>query len=499
MSAVPRSIVIFALGLFSQSVTAQYAARCSSASQQSVNQCMGAFNAMNAADQASSSAANAAAGNNINQNSGTLNNQLGQQLGRIASTKSTCEAAEQKCKSACQSAQAQAQAAMSPEAGTIPGIKSSQCEQPIEQAKQQLDQAANNLNNNSNQAQNTGQQSSGGMPQSPSPSPSPQEQAESVCGTADAYRYSTCDTQMVSQCTGNYSDDACVSFINRYCSSAVSSGTSTSVSTSGGGTVSTGAGDLAVGNGMQIQSANAKASAVSATAALVTDATGEGLGSAFCQSAGAYRFCASSGNASCASCMSGGNPAMLTTSQLTSAQSSCPADPAFLNPEVISKLQPTQVTATDTNATSAPISATGTDLTAASSGSTSGLQTPGQDTGQFGVATGTDAPRAAAGVAEAKSKGTYSIASYGGAGGSGGGYAATSAAVGMSGEEDHSRRPSSFSQYSNKEKAVMPAAPVEGFARQDVSNTYGPSVFAISSGIYRDMCTKGKLLHCHAR
>ena len=452
---------------------------------------------MNAADQASSSAANAAAGKNINQNSGTLNNQIGQQLGRIASTKSTCEAAEQKCKSSCQTALAQAQAAMSPEAGSIPGIQSGQCEKPIEQAKQQLDQAANNLNNNSNQAQNTGQQSSGGMPQSPSPSPSstPQDQSSGLCSTADAYRYSACDTQMVAQCSGNYSDDACVSFINRYCASAVSSGTSTSVSTSGG-SVSTGAGDLTAGSsGMQVQSANSKASSTSTTAALVTDATGAGLGSAFCQSAGAYRFCASSGNSSCASCMSNGNPSSLTTSQLTAAQSSCPTDPAFLNPEVLSKLQPTQITATDTNATSTPVSPTGSDLTAASSGSTSGLQMPGQNTGQFGIATGTDASRSG-GVAETKAHGTYSIASYGA---EGGGYAATSPAVGMSGDEDHSRRPSSFSQYSNKEKAIMPAAAVEGFARQDVSNTYGPSVFAISSGIYRAMCSKGKLLHCNAR
>lgn len=483
-----RLCILLFFSAISQVALAQYAARCQSASKSSVAQCKAAEGALAAADQARS----AVPGNNdIRNNASRLASDAGKQAADAAKALSQCDAAQRQCESACDQARSQAQAAKSPEAGQIPGIKQSQCTAPLEAEKAKLQQAMNNLGQDQQAANETGKESSSGQPpQMPPPQKGGEEEkpkedaVAKMCGGADAARFSDCNEQFISKCSSNMDDRSCAAFVERYCSTAGGPASPWASSGAGTGSGSGSTSPINSGSGVNIQSMRTQA-------AYVADKKGEGMGSSFCEKAISYKFCQASGRGACPSCVAlqqGSEFSSPAGDQLKNAQKNCPSDPMFLNPEVIAKLKD-GTTATDSSESNGGVGNVGNIDRTAGAGSSGGSG----GGGGFG-SPGNNAPAAGGGLDGATPEGVapngMSIASYGSGGGGGGARAGQGSS---DGGEGYGRRPSSKAAFSGS--AIMPAASVSGMAA-DVSNQHGPSVFAISSGTYRRLCTGGKLLHC---
>jgi len=483
------SIILVSLAVFLAPYSAHsgiWKERCREAAEKAVKECKAAEQAMQAADAARSANTAAGSGNDVNQNCQKMGNDIGQQQGEVGKAQGACQAAKGKCQGECEAAkgEAEAVAAVKPiakaDAAAIPGVKSGQCEAPIDGQLAKLAQAMSNLAKNAAQAAACKQASDKGGGGMPPPPQMPQNQDEKKeaekkealkCESTEGIRYSDCNNYYLQKCMGAIQSTNCEEFANRYCGSA-SAGKQADVV-------------------IQPESTTYRQQSYKA-ASVVVDKGGEGLGSGFCNMYASYKFCKNGMRESCPSCQgthAWDSPAchndaskckpVLSDSQLLNAKDKCPTDPIFLDPAVQK-----QVVAAEEAKKNPEAGAVGKPPTQPGGGGVAGGGGPGGGhlPGVGGGGKEGYSPESA-GSGEGAPAGT-AVASP--TGGSGGGYGAQSAEDEEEGEGE-GRGLSGDS--------IMPAAAVEGMA-PDVSNQFGPNVFSISTGVYRAMCTQHRLTSC---
>jgi hypothetical protein len=284
-----------------------------------------------------------------------------------------------------------------------------------------------------------------------------------LCSGSKGYSFAECTDAMVVKCGATPTAAGCDQFNTRYCT--VGSGTtSTSNPVSSDGDIAT-----------------------STSAKKTVAPQGEGVGSQFCKTAIAAKFCAGArdGNGDrslCPSCLQQAAAASSTCQanpiqclgqnspeRMNAAKQTCPTDPMFSDPNY---------TSTIVN------SGTATGGTVAVGGSTPA--TTGTGTGFSGStgASGTGASGSSGSSGSAIGDGTPGpvvIASTGGGSSASGGYA--TASVG-----------------SASKSGARDIASGGGTARSggsvEIGQQYGPSLFAMSSQVIKARCSQGKLLNC---
>jgi hypothetical protein len=458
--------------------------KCRQEGQKQSQECQNAVNQAGTADAASAGqrAATTGASANINPGTGAQGAQIAEQTARLQSAKARCEAAKKQCESKCDSEKAKAQPHAKPtdpryheataDMSTIDGTKNSACIAPIMGMIGQLDNGLNQLAQAQQGTGNTGN-SSGAMPPIPPPSNKDDDKKNNATDTANQNqpldckqsqntRYSDCNDYYINKCSGNMGQDGCDQFINRYCGPMNGSTSTNPVS-------------------------NFSVSSTSATANLVADKQGEGMGSSFCGKANGYRFCQTSGREQCPSCQSLTNwSTALSTDQLKQAQNTCPSDPMFADPAIAAQLNTPNGSATDNPATSTlegPLPTGNNQLANATNFSTGAPGTasgPGSNAGRASL--GKDE-----GIAEGTAVGGGSIDLNSGTGGG-------SSWHGEDNEHNSSNR-------MGLQSATSPRAPAGQLVSKttDVANQFGPNIFSISTSTYRALCTRGRFLHCRER
>jgi hypothetical protein len=493
MNGVTSFSISFALAVLAVTPTNAFAGewdnKCRQEGQKQSQECQNAVNQAGGADAASAAqkAATTGASANINPGTGAQGAQIAEQTARLQSAKARCEAAKKQCESKCDSEKGKAQPIAKDttnprngeakgDVGTIDGTKNSTCIAPIMGMIGQLDNGLSQLAQAQQGTGNTGN-SSGAMPPIPPPSNKDDEKKNNATDTANQNqpldckqsqntRYSDCNDYYINKCSGNMGQDGCDQFINRYCGPMNGSGTSTTTN----------------------QVSNFSISSTSATANLVADKQGEGMGSSFCGKANGYRFCQTSGREQCPSCQSLTNwSTSLSTDQLKQAQNTCPSDPMFADPAIAAQLNNnSNGSATDNPATSTlegPLPSGNNQLANATNFSTGA---PAASSGA-----GSNAGRASlgkeAGIAEGTAVGGGSIDLNSGTGG------------GSSWHGDDEEHNSGHKI--GLQSATGPRAPAGQLVSKatDVANQFGPNIFSISTSTYRALCTRGRFLHCRER
>ncbi len=288
------------------------------------------------------------------------------------------------------------------------------------------------------------------------------------CDNEGYSKYSDCNDHYIGKCEKGMTAAGCDGFIARYC---------------GGTQASKPAPAPVPGNDslkLSVQTAN-----------LVADKQGEGLGSKFCQKVTAYKYCQMAGRSECPSCKNLNSPwpAESNPGQLADAQKSCPTDPMFLDPAVQAQMKKPADKAPSTDAGQVSTSSINDRFSATpqSAGSASGSGSGGNLGGAGGA--GSVGAEPGQGVSEGY-KSQSSSDSFGGGGGGGGGdngsgsnYEGSASGPGYS--------PASVNGNANRAPTMVGQA-----GPKDVANQYGPSVFSIQSTTYKDMCARGRLLHC---
>lgn len=446
-------------------------AGCNSGAKAAEDQCRAAEAALKASDAARSASTAASSGTDINQNCSNLGRDIGQQQGDIGKAQSQCSAALSRCSSSC------TPNPINPaENGAIESRKS-QCINTINKELADLGTAMGNLAGNGAQSAACQQASQGKPPQMPPMQP-PQSQNEEkksmTCDSAEGARYSDCNSIFISKCTKDMNASYCSEFSDRYCGSATVGG--------------------------QSNLSGSKTGFATAVAGVVVDKGGEGLGSSFCNMVTAYKFCQASGRGECPTCRglySYSSPdcqndpkkciPSMTGSQLESAKNNCPLDPVFMDPVALKKLEegikkesPTETPAKTGGATPERVGSAGS---AATGGTGRGLSEsgPGGAGSGSGALNGTTPESLPNGIAVGMETG------------SSGGSASGSS---YSPEEDADEKANGGPLGSKK--PLMPAEAVAGMAK-DVSNQFGPNIFSISTAVYRNMCSQGRLTHCKAK
>jgi hypothetical protein len=284
------------------------------------------------------------------------------------------------------------------------------------------------------------------------------------CDAEGNSRYSDCNNHYIGKCENAMTAAGCDGFINRYC----------------GNYNPAPAPAPAPGN----DSLSLSAQSTAATANLVADKQGEGLGSAFCKKATAYKFCQMAGRSECPSCKNLNSPwAGTNQAMLADAQNTCPTDPMFLDAAVQQQMNnPTADTNTSTNTGSVAtqsLDRLGNSAGSAAGGAGGGMSTQSQGSGGAGSVT----PGQGSGISEGYNGPSLAMGTgYGGGGG--GSYEGGASGPGYQPESvngNTNRAPSSV---------TVPGEP------RDVARQYGPSIFSIQSTTYRDMCNRGRFLHC---
>ncbi|MBX3023213.1 MAG: hypothetical protein KF799_16180 [Bdellovibrionales bacterium] len=482
-------VFILLLGL-SISAKAQYLAQCQSAAQSSDSQCKGAVAGVASTDAARSAATGAASGANINTNSGSLQRDIASQRSAINNARTTCAAAKKSCTQSCDQAQKSAQAASAKnpqaarEAQQIPGVKRSKCEQPIDAELTRLTQADGNLaqdGQDTNKTKDASQNGAGAPMQTPQQqqkdkgdqtseaTPTTAQSGSSLnCSANGSERFSDCNGDYVARCATSQGDSRCIAFADRYCA-------------------------------LNSTSAVSDSGAVQAKTNLVIDKRGEGLGSAFCQDAVAYRFCQSSGRAGCPSCVRLNAASTCTgvnclsensAEMLNRARESCPTDPVFLTASKPAGTDAQVSTGYSPQSASEAADASRSASTAVSTlgygASTGGGSFGGSGATGSGVASGLNGTR------EGVSRGVATKAgSLGGFGSGGGGTNDGDGGSDSSGESAGAFNPASFDA-----KKPMPAEAIEGHPGKDVSNSFGPSIFSIGATAYKNYCSKRAIKGC---
>lgn len=482
----------------------QWSNRCEQAGKKSKAACDGAANSAKAADNAQAAGNIAGVGQQktVNPGSNTLQKQAKDQAGRLNNAKNQCEQEKKKCEEECDKEEKDRQSkenlpnqpppngppikqeAMQDE-GKVDEKKQSACIVPLLAVIGDLGSGAAQAGQAAQQAGNTGS-SSGGMPmplpiplgggkddKKDTPAQTNNPTSDKVnCEAEGSSRYSDCNSAYIEKCQNSTTAAGCEPFISRYCGNTGSTTTTPSQtntpSTTGNDNIS-----------LSTQS-------TSVTANLVADKQGEGLGSAFCQKITAIKFCAMAGRSECPSCknLNSAWPAA-STSTLASAQTTCPTDPMFLDPAVRAQLG----TGTSTPSSSNSMSNVSTQSISSKPVSAAGGAASGGGSMHDGGAGGAGSVGGAPGGASRDGAGTsVSIGSgdFGGGGGGGGGGSYSGDASGPG------YNPASVNGHASR----TPTAVVGQNGPRDVANQYGPSVFSIQSTTYRDMCARGRFLHC---
>lgn len=467
--------------------------KCRQAGDSAKSACKGAVDAAKAGDSSQSGAIAAGSGNAVNPNAGNLGQGISGQQGRLNQAQSACQAAKQKCTSTCDQAQQKAQSTPDPQtkkpphsdAQKIPGTKQSSCIAPIESMLGELGKAQDNLSNDKQASEATKNASQGGAPpgggksgggddkkdQGQNQNPSAQLAGGIDCNTSDGARYSDCNEKLVEKCKNSMGDSTCVAFGTRYCGS-VSSGQSSSVNTGG---------------------ILRPAFSSTNTSGMVVDKSGEGLGSSYCKTYSAYKFCQQSGRGACPSCVNlqaSNSPTCISSPEqcmgenssevLDRARKECPSDPLFSDPSVQRNAGAGTTTREPSN-TSGSLSGSKN----GTSGSAAGIGFGGHGSGSAA----TNGPGASAGpdleYGQAPG-GAHSNAGVSeGGGGGGGGYSS----------DQNSSEIDPFKVQSADGKAGKPHAggAANGSIPADVAKEFGPSLFSISTSTYQSLCQKQRL------
>jgi hypothetical protein len=453
---------------------------CQSAGQQESARCQAAVaqvNATDAARSAATGAANTALGDSAHQAALDQGRDIGQQQSAVQNAIRQCEEAKQRCSQRCDQEQQRASTVeackMAGDPGTVPKAKQSACVAPITAMLGQLGAANSQLGQAGKQASSSSNASGGGAMPLPIPLPtggdkSKEDKAEEPlnCDKSGYTKFVDCNQHYIQKCESNMSGAGCGDFANRYCNLGAVNNTA----------------DVAIPT-PPVSGTDKLVVTFSKSQQLETGKVGEGMGSDFCQKANAWRFCQQSGRTQCPSCLQ--NPWPNSDKQLNEARSTCPSDPMFLDPSVVSRLNAStsssrlsSQTVGDTKGKGSSSdkfgSASGFSASGGSSGSSLGGQTPGAVGGE--ISNGA--------VSESNNrKVNLGVDTGGGGGGS------------SSHDPGNFAGPSTYGTQSARAGKPTPAAPVAGLAK-DVSVQFGPSVFSISSSTYKTLCSRGKLMHC---
>ena len=296
------------------------------------------------------------------------------------------------------------------------------------------------------------------------------------CENEGYSKYSDCNDHFIGKCEKGMTAAGCDGFIARYCGG-------TQTPTPAPAPVPVPGNDSLK---LSVQTANSAA----VTANLVADKQGEGLGSKFCQKVTAYKYCQMAGRSECPSCKNLNSPwpAQSNPGQLADAQKSCPTDPMFLDPAVQAQMKkPSDAPASDASQVSTSLINDRFSSSAPSAGAAGGGGGGGSLGGAGGAGSvGAEPAQGVAGTYQSQSA-SDSFAAGGGAGGGGDGggssYEGSASGPGYA--------PASVNGNARREPTMVGQA-----GPKDVANQYGPSVFSIQSTTYRDMCARGRLLHC---
>ncbi len=485
-------------GLSQSASAGKWSDKCEQAGKKSEAACKGASNGAKAVDtaQANGNIAGVGSSSTVNPAAGALQQQAKDQAGRLTAAKNKCEEEKNDCEKKCEEEEKKRQSKENlpdgpngppPEKveakadkGPLKEKKQSACIAPIMAMMGDLGSGAADASKAAADSGKTGGSSGGMPPMPPMPPPGGGDKKEDAtkpdpavtpvlnCETEGYAKYSDCNGHYITKCETAMNSPTCEPFIARYCGA------------------NTPAQPTMSGNDSLSLSAQSTAAAA-ATANLVADKQGEGLGSAFCKKVTAYRFCQMAGRQQCPSCKNQ-NSAWASNNnagQLADAQKTCPTDPVFLDPAVLK-----QVNGATGIGTSAPAAGS---TTSATDRLSSAVDTPGVGGGTGGGAmggaggAGSTANNPTGGVHEGAYTGP-SLADGAGYGGGGGGGASDDGSASGPGYD-----PASVNGIAKRGPAATLAS--QG-GPKDVAVQYGPSVFSIQSTTYRDMCAKGRFLHC---
>ena len=489
-----------ALALFitpAPSLAGEWSDKCEQAGKKSKAACDAAANSAKAADnaQAAGNIAGVGSSSTVNPAAGAMKKQAQDQQNRLNGAKNKCEEEKKNCEQECDQEEnkrkqeankdpklPRTQQAKADE-GPLKEKKQSACIVPLLAVIGDLGSGAAQAGQAAQQAGNTGG-SSGGMPM-PLPIPlgggndkkdTPSQATNPTpdklnCETEGNSRYSDCNSAYIEKCQNSITAAGCEPFINRYCGNTSTTPTQTNTpATTGNDNLS-----------LSTQS-------TSVTANLVADKQGEGLGSDFCKKVTATKFCAMAGRAECPSCknLNSAWPVASSSNSLAAAQSTCPTDPMFLDPAVQAQVNVgTSTPSTANTMSSVSTQSIGSKPVGAAGGSAGGSGSM-HDGGAGGAGSVGGAPGGAA--RDASSSGSSFGGGDFGAGGGGGG--------GGSSYQGDASGPGYNPASVNGQAQRAPAAVAGQAVARDVANQYGPSVFSIQSTTYRDMCARGRFLHC---
>lgn len=463
----------------------QYSKQCTQSGNSARSACETAARSAGAADAASAGqkAATTGASANMNPGAGAQGAQISEQIARLQQAKQQCEAEKKKCEQQCdnqkQQAQADDQARKQGEPAKVEKAKNKDCIGAILPLIAEIDKGLGNLGSDAGGTNNTGQ-NSGSMPPIPPIPPKKDDEKKSatddptankpmVCGSdSTTTRYSDCNDYYVNKCSGNMGQDGCDQFISRYCGPMNGSGSGTS----------TGTNASADSNFLTGTVRNP------ATANLVADKQGEGMGSDFCGKANGYRFCQTSGRENCPSCQSITNwSTSFSSEQLKSAQNACPSDPMFSDPSVVAQINQAETPAAPKDPDK-PLDMKEASVRAAALAAGGSPGSSGQGTGAAGgkATLGNDE-----GIAEGVATGPGSLDLNSGSG-AGGGYPSENE------ENSEDSKPMGIQSATVR----TPAGNLVSNS-SDVANQYGPNLFSISTSTYKALCQRGRFLHCRER
>mgnify|MGYP000438569304 CR=1 FL=1 len=448
-----KVFLIFCVAGFALVAGAQYVQQCVNASKSSNDKCDAAVLKVNAADatQATGALGKIDGASNVNMGSNAQSAQIDAQIARVREALAVCASAKSECVGKCDKAKSQAQwsQATRPQAPNVDKAKRSKCEEPLgtkisklngdlaqlEQDKAGTDKTKEESKRSDQQPQQqqgagSGSSADSGGGSSGSSSSSgggtSKKDEKYSCASADAHRYSDCNSDLVSRCGGSSSSSECSLFTARYCNlGGVNSLASEAVST-------------APTSG-QLTPYKSQL--------LLVGKKSEGA-------------------------------------QLKQASQTCPGDPTFMDPTTQAKIAAEDKTATGAQ----PRSVTG------AKAATTGAAAAGIGGGSgsaAGAASGVAPDGSTLATGEAASEGMPKGLNMGVDGGGGGGYSGPGGGSTFDMDEG-SLKPGAFKPGG---KAVA-GQTLSAAAAKEVSQQYGPNVFAISTNVIKSMCSQRRLNNC---
>lgn len=465
----------------------QWANRCNAHGQSGQEECQRAVSEQKAKEAARSSKPTSG---DVKNNADRLKADIGAQKADLADAQKKCEDAKKNCEKQCDQEKKDAKPhaqnqkdPLYPEAkpdynGQVDKEKNSACTAPIMAMIGQLANGQSPLPGQGQEAGNTSGNSTGMPPIPPIPpkddkkddkkaTDDPTANKPMVCGSdSSTTKYSDCNDYYVNKCSGNMGQDGCDQFISRYCGPMNGSGSS------GGTTTNTDSNFL---TGVTKNPA---------TANLVADKQGEGMGSSFCGKANGYRFCQASGRESCPSCQNVSSwSTAYSSDNLKTAQNACPSDPIFSDPAIVAQMNQGATTPKDPDKPNdtKTMSTSAKSLSGGSGGTGSG--SAGGKSGSGKASLGNDE-----GIAEGVATGPGSLDLNSGSGG-GGGYHS----------EDEEKNEDSKNHMGLQSVSRRTPAGNLVSNSSDVANQYGPNLFSISTSTYKALCVRGRFLHCRER